>query len=149
MEIQRKGVEDIGDAEKQEEQLKASAACKYQMDLAEFRLQYLQKRLSSEIDDSVRDTVLDFVIDKHQLSRIHSQFGAVIATEADRLMTLVPKAINAWKNALLNQHRHELNRLLEHASPEKEREILIELQKLDLLRGKLAQVTGEQVINSL
>ena len=149
VEIQRKGVEDIGDAEKQEEQLKASAACKYQMDLAEFRLQYLQKRLSSEIDDSVRDTVLDFVIDKHQLSRIHSQFGAVIATEADRLMTLVPKAINAWKNALLNQHRHELNRLLEHASPEKEREILIELQKLDLLRGKLAQVTGEQVINSL
>ena len=148
-EIQRKGVEDIDDAEKQEEQLKASAACKYQMDLAEFRLQYLQKRLSSEIDDSVRDTVLDFVIDKHQLSRIHSQFGAMIATEADRLVTLVPKAINAWKNALLNQHRHELNRLLEHASPEEQRKLLIELQKLDHLRGKLARVTGEQVINSL
>ena len=149
VEIQRKGVEDLKDAEEQEEKLKSGAACKYQKDLTEFRLQYLQKRLSSDTDDALRNTVLNFVIDKHQLSQIYSKNGAVVVAEADRLITFVPKAINAWKNARVNMRRHELQQLLEHATPEEERKLFLELQELDKVRTELARVTGEPVINSL
>ncbi len=149
VEIQRKGVTDLEDAEKQEEQLRSRVASKYHKEVEEFRLQYLQKRLSSDTDDLLRETVLNFVIDKYQLSRIHTQLGAVVVTEADRLTTFVPKAINAWKNARVNKRRHEIQQLLEHATPDEQRELFVELQKLDELRGELARLTGEPVINSL
>ncbi len=89
------------------------------------------------------------MIDKYQLSRIHTQLGAVVVTEADRLTTFVPKAINAWKNARVNKRRHEVQQLLEHATPDEQRELFVELQKLDELRGELARLTGDPVINSL
>ncbi|MBQ5466532.1 MAG: hypothetical protein IIT60_04705, partial [Muribaculaceae bacterium] len=107
------------------------------------------KRLCSDVDDSVRNVALKLVEDLPALSRIHTEFGAVVVNEIDKLVPLVSKAIYAWKNAIVNKLRHEAQLKLENAGPEELAKLMKELQYLDGLRAKLASLIGDPVINLL
>ncbi|MBQ4138530.1 MAG: hypothetical protein II592_03190, partial [Muribaculaceae bacterium] len=110
---------------------------------------YLEQRLCSERDDQVREKAVNLVVELHQLSRIHSQFGAVIPTEYDRLMTLVPNAILNLKNAIANRRVMEIREQLAHADTNQANKLLEEMQQLNEVRKKLAKLTGERVINTI
>ena len=101
------------------------------------------------MDDGVRNVALKLVEDLPALSKIHTEQGSVVVTEKDRLIPLVPKAIYALKNAIVNNRRHEFQRKLEEASQDEMEELLKELQQLDELRARLARLIGEPVINLL
>lgn len=149
IEIQQKGVDSIDTATKLEEELTARLSSKVNEELQIFREQYLQKRLCSDVDDSVRNVALKLVEDLPALSRIHTEFGAVVVNEIDKLVPLVSKAIYAWKNAIVNKLRHEAQLKLENAGPEELAKLMKELQYLDGLRAKLASLIGDPVINLL
>lgn len=148
-EIDRKGVDSVEMAEKMEEELKSRIALKMNQREVEFRIKYLEQRLCSERDDQVREKAVNLVVELHQLSRIHSQFGAVIPTEYDRLMTLVPNAILNLKNAIANRRVMEIREQLAHADTNQANELLEEMQQLNEVRKKLAKLTGERVINTI
>ena len=148
-EIQQKGVDSLDTAARLEEELNARVSLKANEELQEFREQYLLKLLCSDMDDGVRNVALKLVEDLPALSKIHTEQGSVVVTEKDRLIPLVPKAIYALKNAIVNNRRHEFQRKLEEASRDEMEELLKELQQLDELRARLARLIGEPVINLL
>ncbi len=112
-----------------------------------YRQCYLEKRLTSHPDDDVRDLATDLVTEKHQLSKIYTQNGYV-ATEFDRLFTLVPKAINAWKNAVIADKIRSLQAQMQHSgSTAESAQLLQRLQELFRVRSELAKLIGDRVVN--
>ena len=111
-----------------------------------WRQQYLEKRLCSHPDDTLRATALELVSEKYQLSKIHTRY-AVILTELDRLSTLIPEALYNWKNAIVKCQINEAQHQLANAQGEEAAAILSRLQELYDLGRRLAKLIGERVVN--
>ena len=134
--------------EDQERQLEAKVAQTLQARVDEFRKSYLEKRLCSDPDDDVRNLSLDLVSEKHQLSKIHTQY-ATIVSEYDRLLTLIPESLYNWKNAIVQLEFQSLQEKLKTASPEEQEDLLRRQQELNVMRRELSKLTGERVVNPI
>ncbi len=134
--------------EDQERQLEAKIEQKLQAQVVQFRKSYLEKRLCSDPDETVRAVSLDLVSEKHQLSKIHTQFAA-ITSEYDKLLTLIPEALYNWKNAIVSLEFTSIQEKLRMASPEEQLELLKRQQQLNVMRRELSKLTGERVVNPL
>lgn len=111
-----------------------------------WRQQYLEKRLCSHPDDTVRNTALDLVSEKYQLSKIHTRF-ATILTEQDRLTVLIPEALYNWKNAINKCQIIKVRQQLAHARNDEAAALLTQLQQLYDTSRQLAKLIGERVVN--
>ena len=134
--------------EDQERQLEAKIEQQLQAQVVQFRKSYLEKRLCSDPDETVRAVSLDLVSEKHQLSKIHTQFAA-ITSEYDKLLTLIPEALYNWKNAIVSLEFTSIQEKLRMASPEEQLELLKRQQQLNVMRRELSKLTGERVVNPL
>ena len=132
--------------QKKEEEIRASVIEQSQRRIDEFRQNYLEKRLCSHHDDDVREVTCDLVSDKHQLSKIYTQ-NAYVATEFDRLLSLVPKAIHNWKNTLVAEQIKELQKQMAGKPSDESAELLRRLQELFRVRSELAKLIGDRVVN--
>lgn len=134
--------------EDKERQLVAKIEQGLQAKIVQFRKAYLEKRLCSDPDETVRAVSLDLVSEKHQLSKIHTQF-ATITSEYDKLLTLIPEALYNWKNAIVSLESKSIQEKLRTASPEEQLRLLERQQQLNVMRRELSKLTGERVVNPL
>ena len=144
--FREEGIDNLDEIEQKENALSESIEASMNVKMEDFRKTYLEKRLCSHADDKVRETALELVSEKHQLSKIHTQF-AVIATELDRLPELAKEAINNWRNAIVTEQMKSIQNELKNADKAKTQELLQHLQDLSQQRKKLAKLTGERVVN--
>lgn len=114
--------------------------------IAEFRRNYLEKKLCSHPNDEVRHTALQMISEKHQLSKIYSVEGFEKSIE-DRLESIIPEAINNLKNAILTYNILLIQKQIPHAKGQQAKELLTQLQELYQTRKELALVIGERVVN--
>ncbi len=132
--------------QKKENDIKKGFINEMESKINEFRKNYLEKKLCSHPDDTVRRTALEMVSEKHQLSKIYSIEGFEKSIE-ERLSTIIPEAINNLKNAILSYNILLLQQQIPYAQGKQAQQLLEQLQELYQTRKELALVIGERVVN--
>ncbi|MDE7154248.1 MAG: DNA primase [Muribaculaceae bacterium] len=123
----------------------------YEDYLFDFSVNYVERRLSSSDDSEARDITAELVMEKHQLSKIHTKF-AHVETELEQLTQLLPRSIFELKNAILLCDIDDVQEELKHEyslqSPDKFRlkEIMERLGRMLQLRAEFAKRMGERVV---
>ena len=139
---------DIYDIEKRERELAAEADAAYDERLRAFDTDYLQRRLLSSDDDTVRLISTDLISERYVLSKIHTKF-AHVESEEEQLSALVPRAIYELKAAILAGYIDDTKRRLAAVSPsdtetfEKLLRTIVEYQEL---QKEFAKTMGERII---
>ncbi len=111
----------------------------------EYTENYLLHILVSDPDDEIRTLATDLAAEPYRLSKVHYRF-AHIETERERLAELVPRAVIELKNEIIERRLAELRASLTGSSPEREIEIMQEIQSTLAIRASLAHVLGERTI---
>lgn len=117
----------------------------------DFTANYVERILSSSDDDEARNLTAELVMEKHQLSKIHTKF-AHVETELEQLQQLLPRAMFELKNAILLCDIDDLQSELkqEYSSPTpdggKIHEIMNKLGMMLQLRAEFAKRMGERVV---
>lgn len=137
---------DIDGVEQMEAKLRARINERIARRVNEFRKLYLEKVLCSSENDEVRETSWNLANDEQPLSKIHTQF-ATIVTDEQRLFTLLPKAINGWKNAMIECRIVSLINQLKTASEDEVPGLMQRLSQLYAQRSAIAKEIGERVVN--
>jgi len=133
------------DRKKKEVESKASLMARDE--LRDFSSDYLLRQLCSLDDDEVRQLACDLAADSlPQLSKIHTQF-AVIVEDRDRLLSLVPKRLYNWKNALLLQKINQTKSQIAQATADQLPALMEHLQQLYEVRHRIAAQIGDRVVN--
>ena len=104
-------------------------ACVKSVCISAFRKNYLEKKLCSHFDNDVRNTALDLVSYKHQLSKIYSMENLELSIE-NRLDTIISEAINNLKNSILNYDIIVIKEKLQHSQGEEAKSLMVQLQTL-------------------
>lgn len=138
----------IDDAERQEKELEDSINAKKSKEIKEFQMHFLEKRLSSHLDDNVRRIALEMISDKHQLSKIHTKYGT-IRSDDEQLFDLIPKALFNWKDAIIDCQINDLKQELSSSVNDIKlsNDIMKEINELYNVRIKLAKELGDRVVN--
>lgn len=114
-----------------------------------FQSSFLEKKLCSDENDTVRNTAIELVSDKYQLSKVHTKFSN-IETEADRLNELIPTAILSWKDAILAFNIRKIQEQIKEAAKagdlQKMQELLAVQNNLKSLQQQFAKLLGDRVI---
>ena len=132
--------------QKKENDIKKGFISEMESKIKEFRKNYLEKKLCSHPDNTVRHTALEMISEKHQLSKIYSIEGFEKSIE-ERLSTIIPEAINNLKNAILSYNILLLQQQIPYAQGKQAQQLLEQLQELYQTRKELALMIGERVVN--
>jgi len=132
--------------EKEEKDLLKGITNEYNARIREFRKNFLEKKLCSHPDNEVRETALQLVSEKHQLSKIYSMENIEKGIE-DKLNALIPESINNLKNSILTCDIVETQQRLQKAQGEEAQSLLTQLQQLFETRKEIARLIGERVVN--
>ena len=136
---------------KEEIRLDESLRQFHDQSLLEFSRDWPGNQLSSHEDDDVRRLATELLYERHQLSAIYFREGQTVETEEQRLSENVPRAIAELRSEVLSQRVKRLNASLRdpavNSSPEKVREVMVELQKLMMIRSRIAEDLGERILS--
>ena len=114
-----------------------------------FQMSYLEKKLSSDIDDEIRKKSTDFTDEKLKLSKVHTKNG-LIEKEEDKLTEIIPLAILAWKDAIISHEIKALQKQLRNpeiiSDMNKMAECMKQLSDMLSLRSQFAKLLGDRVI---
>ncbi len=139
---------DVEEITKKENFINAEIDQNKQLEIKNFRNNFLERKLCSSPEDTIRTTALTLVSEKHHLSKIHTKHNQ-LKTEFDKLTTLVPEAIYNWKSALIlcqiKDIQKELNDNKGDAAATEN--LLKRMQDLFYLRSQLAKYLGDRVVN--
>lgn len=114
----------------------------------EYSKLYLEQKLCNDPDDTIRSVANKMANDEQPLSKIHTQ-SAVIVTEESRLDSLVPKSLNVWKYAAIQQQISELQQNLKTAQPNEIMGIMVQIKEYNEFASNLSKLIGERVVNPL
>lgn len=132
------------------EAARTRADAAYNVAVADFAMLYIERRLGSSADDTVRNLTADLVSERHHLSKIHTKYAS-IETEQDRLPELVPRAIYEWKDAILDWRQRkliaEIRELSTTGDPEAVKALMARSLELQRLRSELARYMGERTLS--
>lgn len=107
--------------------------------------------LASHEDDEIRKLSIDLVFEKYNLSNIYLKDGNT-ELEVDRLDFLVTRAIDEWKNEIINIKIKELIAQFADIAGkdnlEEEERIQNELNSLMAIRADMAKHIGERILGS-
>lgn len=135
----------------EEKKLEDELAAKREEALRGFTKEYPGRMLGSHEDADIRKMVLELILEKHHLSNIYLKGGAT-ELEEDRLNILLVRAIDEWKNELLNLKIKELfsefHQIAGKGDPEKEQSLQLELARLMNMRTEMAKYIGERILNN-
>lgn len=138
------------------EQLLAQRADEaYNEDLHQFARNYLERMLSSDPDDAVRNMVTNLIFERHQLSKIFTKNNSTVERDDKRLDELVPRALYALKydaaRCAAEEIRREIVALQSHPDYDIARvmELLQKQAKWQQFCSQLATQLGERVYEPL
>lgn len=110
---------------------------------------YASKILASHEDNDVRETAIDLITVKYHLSKYYNKYGHV-ETEEDRLEDNVLRALNEWKQGILQSELTTLHSRLADADKAGDSATVKELQtkifEILRLRAQFASSNGERVV---
>lgn len=130
---------------------------KLEEELGEFRAQeehtllkdFAVRQLCSHEDDDIRRIAMQLSFDKHHLSNIYTKEGTN-QTEEEKLTVLLVRAIDEWKNELINQRINTLFEKVRNIAGkgliEEEQKLQEELASLMKLRSEMARIIGERIL---
>lgn len=131
----------------QEELLEKNLQMEFEKEIETFECNFLEKRLCSHIDDTIRKIALYLASDKHKLSKIHTKYSVVVS-EFNKMDILIPNAINNLKNGIITCRIMEIREKLGQNIPaDTTEELLRDLQELYKIKSMLSNQLGERVVN--
>ncbi len=143
----KKNVQNIDDITRKEADLNERIQREVNQSIEEYRINYLERMLCSHQDDEIRMIALKLVSERYILSKIHTKY-AVIPSEFNRLVSLLPIAIYNWKNCVVLCRIKDVQKRIGDTNDEKEIQMLLmDLQNLYSLRRQLAAILGDRVVN--
>lgn len=142
----------LADMQSEEKRLEQAIAERRNADLAEFAMIWPGQQLASAEDNDVRTTSTRLLTAKYQLSRVYSRNGAHVADESERLGELIPRALDEWKDSILQQRQQDLRKQLAEASAASETDTVSRIQQelVDLIamRSQVARNIGDRIISA-
>ncbi len=141
-------MEEIG---REEQKLEDAISIKREEALREYSKEYPGRVLGSHEDAEVRRITFELVFEKYHLSNIYLKDG-VTELEEDKLNILLVRAIDEWKNELINLRIKELlkqfHEIAGKGNPEEEQRIQLELSSLMATRAEMAKYIGERILSN-
>ncbi len=117
----------------------------YDADL-EYCCNYIAAVLTSHEDDSIRTLACRLIAEPYTLSRYHSKSGHVL-TEQERLIDLIPRALNELRAYLLEEEIALLTQQLKtESNPDSQRDLMLRLSRLQTLRKRFAEYNGDRIV---
>lgn len=116
--------------------------------LDEFDITFGQQQLANSPDEAIRQLASSLIVDRYSLSKIYQRHGHV-ESEQDSLSTLVPRAINELRSAVIAANIAALNRSLAALPPgndEHAMQILASITQWKEVQKQLGKVLGERII---
>lgn len=139
----------VEEINREEKKLEDDLACRREHAHKEFAKEYPGRILGSDEDPEVRSLALELLLEKHQLSNIYLKDGGT-EREEERLSVLVIRAIDEWKNEIINQRIKELFRKFYEASAnqqlDEQEHIQAEINSLIEMRKEMAKCIGDRTI---
>lgn len=116
----------------------------------DFDMRFMQDALVNSPDDDIRNTASSLMMERYVLSRIYSRQGNVL-TEKEQLRTLVPRAVNELRSAVVASMIRNLNKSLESLSADDPGtiEVMQRLAQLKVYQYNLVKSLGERIIQPL
>lgn len=117
--------------------------------LTEFTKEFPGRQLASHELSEIRNTAIEMIHERHQLSHIYMRDNNIVEREEDKLEMLIPRALTEWKNELLNIRLKKLLDQLVNANGNQEEEIRLqqEMSKIMAMRAHIAKEIGERIIS--
>jgi len=154
----REGYSRIGESnlsmeeiKREEQKLEDSISIKRENALKEYSKEYPGRVLGSHEDADVREMTLELVFEKYHLSNIYLKDG-VTELEEDKLNVLLVRAIDEWKNELINLRIKNLLKqfrdITGKGNLEEEQRIQLELSSLMATRAEMAKYIGERILSN-
>ena len=142
----------LAEMQNEEQQLEQAIAEKRNADLAEFAMIWPGQQLANDEDNDVRTTATRLLTEKYMLSRVYSRNGAHVADESERLGELIPRALDEWKDSILQQRQQDLRKQLADASAAGDTAAVSQLQQellnLIAMRSQVARNIGDRIISA-
>lgn len=117
--------------------------------LQKFATDYIGKALGSDEEDNVRHLVLNVITPRYTLSKYHYK-NVHLETEQERIVDLLLRAINEWKDAVLSEQYKAVQEQIRLASAtrdiQKTDELLMKLKQISELRCMVAKSIGERIV---
>lgn len=116
----------------------------------DFDMRFMQDALVNSPDDDIRNTASSLMMERYVLSRIYSRQGNVL-TEKEQLRTLVPRAVNELRSAVVASMIRNLNKSLESLAADDPSaiEVMQRLAQLKVYQYNLVKNLGERIIQPL
>ena len=134
---------------REEKKLESELSTRRESAVREYTKEYPGRILGSDENEEVRRIALELVLEKHHLSNIYLKAGNM-ELEEDRLDVLLVRAIDEWKNEIINQSINELFRQFREISgkgnTEEEQRLQAELTSRMEMRTRLAKCIGERIL---
>ena len=116
--------------------------------IEEFDMTYGQNKLINSDDDIVRTTASALLVERYTISKIYTK-GSHIESEQDQLQTLVPRAVNELRSAIVSGMIKELTTRLMSIEPtdiDSAAGILEQLSSWKEYQKQLGKILGERII---
>ncbi len=143
----RETATDIGSINAMEQQLRETVDANFTERLDNYAVDYLAQTLLSHPDEEIRRLANDLLIEKYQLSKVHTKFSH-IETEQEQLLDLVPRKLFELKDAILCLRLREVRaRIINTGDYATVMELLSRQKEIEDLRKELAKLIGDRVIS--
>ena len=146
-EVRRKG-SSLMEIEKFEMQAQAEIESFRKKAADEFDMSYGQNKLINSADNTVRTVASELVVERYTLSKIYTH-GAHVESEQEQLQTLVPRAINELRSAIVSGMIKELTTKLINLPPDdvdSAAAIMEQLLTWKDYQKQLGKMLGERII---
>lgn len=141
----------VSEIKREEEKLAEQIELYREGEIRQFSQDYPGRILSSHEDSEIRKISVELIFEKHNLSNIYLKDGQT-ELEPERLEFLVPRAINEWKNEIINLKIKDLiseySKIYGHNQADEEQRLQNELNSLMAIRAEIAKLIGERILGS-
>jgi DNA primase len=145
----RANAKSIIEAERMEKELNERVEHTITEKMNDYAERFLTDILASDPNSTIRTLVTTLISDKYVLSKIHTKHSRVEA-ERDCLPDRVPKAVFAWKNAVLECREKALRKEMAEAVAASDNDRVMELlqkqKELRELMAEIAKYLGERIV---
>lgn len=140
---------DIASIHAMETQLEERVEDACQGRMLDFAASYLGRQMCSSADDEVRRLATDLVVERHQLSKMHTKFSHV-PTELEQIDELVSRALHELKDAIIwlriKDQQEAIRRAAAASDLDGQIEAMRRLQELEEMRKGIVKLIGDRVI---
>lgn len=155
--LRSEGIEQIGckqlsfeEIRREEQKLEDELKKRRENSIRELTKDYPGRILGSHEDDEIRKITFELLFEKHQLSNIYLKDGNT-EREEEKLSVLLVRAIDEWKNEIINLRIKELFRQFHNlgANPGNEAEqekLQQELSGLIRMRSEMSKYIGDRIL---